>query len=207
MNKKYYPIIVGIIVVICIFFFCCWFNYHTTFLIVRHAEKLDGSSNTNLSTEGLNRAASLVDAARDSGVSAIYSTNYCRTAQTAQPLASTMNLPINVQGRNSSNDRLSSCLPDISVTLNNLAIQIDTTQELTGHILSENAGDVILVVGHSNTVPGIVEQLGANSLCPEYFPLVNNECRIPEDEFYHLFVVTKYRFFTNVRLIKAKYGN
>ncbi len=62
--------------------------------VVRHAERLDSSSDSPLSAEGRVRAARLAQLLRDAGITAIYVSEFRRTAQTAQPLADLLKLPL-----------------------------------------------------------------------------------------------------------------
>lgn len=206
MKGKYIVAIAAAVAVISgVFGYYCWLQYSTTVILVRHAEKEDSSANTDLSDIGVARAETLEKALRDSGVSAIFTTDYCRTAQTAQPLAATLNLPLNVQSISGITDSLDDCDPEITVGRTTLDAQIASTQALIDHILTSHARKVILVVGHSNTVPDMVTHLGIPSLCPDYFPLVNGQCWIPSSQYDNLFVITKYRYLVNPRIIKARY--
>ncbi len=203
-----YPIALAVCVVaiVIIFYFCC-FNTVTTVLLVRHAEKAETPpENPPLKSEGHSRAEELIGVADDTGVGAIYATEFCRTTQTAQPLALSLNLPVNIQRNTIPGDQLARCNPSITATLNLLDADIDTVPEIVDHLFSNHRGKVILIVGHSNTVPQIVEELGAPSLCPDYFPLSSGSCSIPDEEFDNLFVLTIPRFFGTVKIVKAKYG-
>jgi broad specificity phosphatase PhoE len=107
----------------------------TTVLLVRHAEKASEADDAPLTPEGEARARKLADVVRRAGVTAIYTTDTVRTKGTVQPLADSLKLdPI---------------------------IYADLTW-LVNQILSENNGDVVLVVGHSPTVPEIARRLGAD---------------------------------------------
>ena len=69
----------------------------TTVILVRHAEKNIEPDNPNpdLSPEGRARAQELVHILGNTGVTAIYATQYGRTLQTVQPLADRLSLPVN----------------------------------------------------------------------------------------------------------------
>jgi broad specificity phosphatase PhoE len=62
--------------------------------LVRHAERLDSSTDSPLSAEGRARATRLAQMLRDARITAIYVTEFQRTAQTAQPLADLLKLPL-----------------------------------------------------------------------------------------------------------------
>lgn len=107
----------------------------TTFILVRHAEK-DLTQSTNdpdLSAEGKARAERLVQMLKKTEIQAIYSTPYKRTQQTVAPLASSKSLPV------------------VSYQGNKLE-EVDT-------ILKQHAGETIVMAGHSNTIPQVVNYL------------------------------------------------
>lgn len=109
--------------------------------VVRHAERADtatgGSammaSDPELSDAGRARAESLAMMLKDAGITAIFTTQYKRTKQTAEPLAKALGL---------------------TVTEVN-ARELDRLPEKI-RALRGNA----LVVGHSNTVPATLKGLG-----------------------------------------------
>jgi broad specificity phosphatase PhoE len=131
----------------------------TTVIVVRHAEKASVEGrDPPLSEAGEQRARALIEAVGAAGVKAIYATQFQRTQQTARPLAEHLGVPLTV-----------------------FAATADARQHaatLAGEILSKHAGEVVVVVGHSNTVPEIVQALGGTAV-PE----------IPESEYHNLFVV------------------
>ncbi len=131
----------------------------TTVIVVRHAERaaVEGRD-PPLSEAGEQRARALVEAVGDAGVKAIYATQFQRTQQTARPLAEHLGVPLTI---------------------------FEATGDARAHaaalareVLSKHAGEVVVVVGHSNTVPAIVQALGGTEV-PE----------IPDSEYHNLFVV------------------
>src|SRR5215831_5142150 len=68
----------------------------TTIILVRHAEKIidPADPDVELSPAGEGRARELVDLFGDSGINAIYATQYKRTQQTVKPLADKLGLPV-----------------------------------------------------------------------------------------------------------------
>ncbi|MCH7977135.1 MAG: histidine phosphatase family protein [Bacteroidetes bacterium] len=110
----------------------------TTILLVRHAEKQNPNSNDQaepLSADGEARARELAESIYRSGVTEIYSTNFVRTLATAQPLADSLKLQ---------------------------PILYDDPAQLASQILADHTGDIVFVVGHSNTAGAVANALGAN---------------------------------------------
>jgi len=127
----------------------------TTVLFVRHAEKASTpADDPPLTPEGTTRATTLLRVAKDSGLKAIYATQFARTQQTVQPLAAHLKLPITQ-------------LP---------AANIDA---LVANIRSHHRGEAVLVAAHSNTIPDIIQKLGADPIPP-----------IAELEFDNFYVIT-----------------
>ena len=96
--------------------------------LVRHAEKVDNSKDAALSDAGLARAKRLAALLRDVGISAIFTSEYQRTQQTAQPLADALKL-----------------VPQIHAAGDTAGLMA---------LLKSQRGRT-LVVGHVNTVPEI----------------------------------------------------
>lgn len=182
-----------------------WSNSVTTVILVRHAEKATGD-NPSLTAEGKERAAELVKVLGDSGISAIYSTEYCRTTQTAEPLARHLQLPIGIKEVSGGKPGFESCDPDMTVLTERVPTGDDFYSELVELILTRHENETVIVVSHSNVTPRLVEELGAASPCPTLFPLdADGECHIPESQYYHLFIV-KIPKRGSPTVIRAKYG-
>src|SRR4029077_14774028 len=144
----------------------------TTINLVRHAEKLivpPENKDPDLSPAGRTRAQELVRMFGDSGIAAIYATQYKRTQQTVKPLADKLALAVN-------------------------RVDAKETAELVKQIRSRNAGQVIFIAGHNNSVPEIIAAMGGPKL-----PI------IPETEYDNLYILTVYSD-APARLIKMKYG-
>jgi len=127
--------------------------------IVRHAERADaaapqmqGQADPPLSSAGEARAAKLAGMLADAGIKAIFATEYRRTQDTARPLATRLGLNLE-------------------------RVPARDTKALVTKLQSEHAGDIVFVVGHSNTVPGIIKSLGGP------------EVTIADDEYDNLFIV------------------
>jgi len=108
----------------------------TTVFLVRHAEKKIEPENPDpdLSPEGVTRALELSRMFGNSGVQAIYATQFKRTQQTVSPLANSLHLPI-------------------------VSIDAKQSQELVRRILTDNRGQTVFVAGHNNTIPETVNLL------------------------------------------------
>jgi broad specificity phosphatase PhoE len=104
-------------------------------IIVRHAEKADQSKDAQLSEAGRTRARALAAMLVRTGATAIYATQYQRTIDTAQPLADALGLPIE-------------------------RVPAADTAALVSQLKSRHARDIVVVVGHSNTVPDILRLYG-----------------------------------------------
>ncbi len=113
----------------------------TTVIVVRHAEKAVGQGDDpHLSTAGEARARSLARSLRSAGVSAVVTTQWIRTAETALPTA-----------------RETGVTPEV------IPVDWDSLPWHAAAIAAavrRHSGEVVLVVGHSNTVPAIVAALG-----------------------------------------------
>lgn len=114
-------------------------------IVVRHAERADGgtaapgatmtgASDPELSAAGKARAQALAAMLKDAGVTAIYTTEYRRTKDTAVPLAAALKITAEV-------------------------VSARDQAALIAKIKANTTG-AILVVGHSNTVPTIIKALG-----------------------------------------------
>lgn len=107
----------------------------TVFYLVRHAEKdrTDPENrNPELTPEGRERALYWKDVFKEVPLSAVYSTNYERTLQTAGPTAGSKELEVILYAPDTTNlKRWGKAMP----------------------------GQHILIVGHSNTTPALANQL------------------------------------------------
>ena len=62
----------------------------------------------------------------------------------------------------------------------NLGGAIADAADLVAHVLAAHRGATVVLVGHSNTVPALVAAAGGPDLCPDTFPFVDGQCRIPD---------------------------
>jgi phosphohistidine phosphatase SixA len=103
---------------------------------VRHAEKQSDDADTPLSSKGRARAECLAQALKDAHIATVFVTQYVRTKQTGAPTAQAANVKETV-------------------------IDAKATDELVKAAKSAGQSGNVLIVGHSNTVPGILAALGA----------------------------------------------
>ena len=123
----------------------------TMVYIVRHAEKQKGKD-PDLTEEGKIRALQLPEAVPIDELRAIYSTATNRTEQTAAPVSAISGLPVT-------------------------RMPPDDYEGLRERV-EKHRGHAILVVGHSNTIPPMLEGLG-----------VTEQVEIADDGYGDLFVV------------------
>lgn len=113
----------------------------TVVIVVRHAEKaVDDPRDPGLSEAGLRRANALAKALSGSDVNAVFASQFKRTQLTAQPTAVMQRTNVQV----------------IAAEATNTATHGD---ELKQRLLRDHAGQSVLIVGHSNTVPAIITAL------------------------------------------------
>lgn len=134
----------------------------TTYYVVRHAEKETATTMSNttmtsdvpLSAVGKQRAEALKDLLGKENIKHIYSTNFIRTKSTVQPLADAIQVPIETYD-----------LKDPAF--------ISKLKSIDGNVL---------IVGHSNTVDDLVNELSGTKE-------INGD--LPDSEYGDLFVVNK----------------
>ena len=143
-------------------------NATTTILIVRHADRAGQAD--SLTEAGVARARELVRVAKTAGVRGIYHSDTKRARNTAAPLAEALALELEEY-------------PAKQVT------------ELIERILRDHAGETVLVVGHSNTVPMIVFAAAG--------PMIAD---IDDREFDGLFIVTMRCVDGTSTLTRLEYG-
>lgn len=147
----------------------------TTVIFVRHAEKAAvPAADPGLSEAGKQRVAELtrqlVDADVVAGIDAVYATAYRRTEETARPVAEALGLPVN-------------------------SYDAADTEAIMEYIVREHKGKIILVVGHSNTLPALIGNMGASKKVPP----------IAEDEYDNLYLVS-IPWFGKTKTIRLRYG-
>lgn len=135
-------------------------------ILVRHAERQTGQGDDGLSEAGRQRAERLAALLADAGVTHVFVTDRRRTLETAQPVASARRIPptriaIPERGRGK---------------IEPAELQVRATLLAISRLPS---AAVVLVVGHSNTVPMFLARLGH----PQRIV-------IPDAEYDNLFIVT-----------------
>lgn len=109
-----------------------------TIILVRHAEKVDSSSDPDLSPEGKERARRLVEKIGKYRPGAFYSTDYKRTRDTLAPLAAKRKKQIEIYDARQ-------------------------PQELIDRIMKGKTRRFV-VSGHSNTIPGLANLITKKEL-------------------------------------------
>ncbi len=113
-----------------------------TIILVRHAEKKivpPENKDPDLSAAGEARAKELALMFGNSGITAIFATQFKRTQQTVKPLSDKTGVPVT-------------------------RTVATKTADLVARIRSGPAGQVVFVAGHNNTVPEIIAALGGPQL-------------------------------------------
>jgi len=126
-------------------------------ILVRHAELssavVTDQKALGISEAGQARAQHLAQLFKDAGVAAIYVTDFERTIETAQPLAREIHKESTVVAKSD-------------------------PRELLERIRKDHAGETVLMVGHTDTIPGLLKALGHPA-----------DVKIDSKDFSNLFVV------------------
>ena len=124
-----------------------------TVVLVRHAEKASNDPDAPLSAQGEQRAECLARVLKDAGIKRIYVSDTRRTQQTADPLAKALGIKPTV-------------------------VPANDTSTLVRDVFYGSGGNA-LVVGHSNTLPLLIQRVQAGTVPP-----------IGENEYDGLYVLT-----------------
>ena len=156
------------------------FKPKTVFLI-RHAEREDEPrQDPPLKKEGVTRSQELARLLANAGIKAIYTSQFTRTKQTAEALATKLGLtPASISLKSS--------------PTNPRQIAEESTAETVNKIM-ERPGENVFVVGHSNSIPDVIKMLGGDVV-----PTID------ERKFDDLFIVTVYAK-GKARVTHLKYG-
>ena len=146
----------------------------TTFYLVRHAEKAAGTGDVDLSSLGMARANDLAFILENIPLDAIYATQYLRTQQTVEATATAQNMKVS----------------QYHASTDSIAIKTFLDRVLKAH-----TGGEVLISGHSNTIPLMVNQLlGANEI-PQ----------IEESDYENLFILEVINSGEPVKLMHLQY--
>jgi broad specificity phosphatase PhoE len=116
----------------------------TIVVLVRHAEKATSPEDPGLTEGGRARAEALAEALRDARVDAVITSHYERTRKTAEPVAAARHLtPVLIRAGTDTSAHV---------------------REVAAAVRSQAAGGLVLVVGHTNTIPPIIAALGGPQL-------------------------------------------
>ena len=147
----------------------------STVIIVRHAEKTaTPGPDPALNEAGVERARALAVAIDGARVGSVITTQFKRTRETAAPLVAARGLE---------------------------PVTVPATRDMAAHIKAvadvvraQPAGETVLVVGHSNTVPAIINALGGPDMA-----------ELCESDYDNLFIL-QFDSGTSPRLIRARFG-
>ena len=120
-----------------------------TVFLIRHAEREEEPRQAPpLSKDGVARSQALARLLGSAGIKAILTSQFNRTKQTAEPLATKLGLTVTpfTLKINPSNPR---------------QIAAESTAEVTNKIL-ERSGESVLVIGHTNSIPDVIKMLGGD---------------------------------------------
>jgi broad specificity phosphatase PhoE len=123
-----------------------------TVYLVRHAEKAEGwpadrdlDAFWPLSHSGVDRAQALAARLKDAGLAAVYASRTTRALHTGLPIARAANIPLVADDATTKPDRMAAFLSTLRAI---------------------HAQDrAVLIVGHANTIPELLVQLGAKPDC------------------------------------------
>ncbi|GAB2840825.1 hypothetical protein GCM10027277_04750 [Pseudoduganella ginsengisoli] len=135
MAHRHFPIRLGALAVACALATPGLALADHMIYLTRHAEKAATGTDPALTPEGQVRAQNIAATLKKAGITKIYSTAYTRTQQTAAPLASYLQLTTQTY---------------------------DPTQLATFAQQLRSAAGNALVVGHSDTTPELIRQLGGD---------------------------------------------
>jgi broad specificity phosphatase PhoE len=137
------------------------FSTTTTVVLVRHAEKAPPESGPDpvLSAEGQERALRLARLLGEADVAAVYASDTRRAQLTASPLAARLGVTVTTR----SGSDVEGLLDDIG---------------------EHHQGERVVVIGHSNTVPALVEELTRGRV----------DVTMTDEQYDDVYVVTVTRF-------------
>jgi phosphohistidine phosphatase SixA len=146
-------------------------SYPKTVVLVRHAERAEEpKADPVLSEDGVKRAERLAAMLKRSGVTHLVASEFQRTQQTLAPLALAANVRLQIA-------------------------QASDAKAAQSAIESLPRGSLVVIAGHSNTVPVLVKLLTGGSA----------EIKMEESEFDRLFVVTQWGPGKQASMLELRY--
>jgi len=141
----------------------------TTIVLVRHAEKEQNvGDDPGLAPAGLERAGRLATLFEDADVDALFASQYQRTQLTLQPLSQRTGVELQV-------------------------VDAATPAELKEKVLAEHRGQLVLVAGHSNTIPDLVTRFSGLEVAP-----------IDESDYSGIYILSLPRY-GKAKLVRSNY--
>ena len=104
------------------------------------------------------------------GIDAVYATSYRRSAETAKPIADALKLQVR-------------------------SYDAADTEKFLDQLIKEEKGKIVLVVGHSDTVPVMIGNMGASKRVPP----------IAADEYDNIYIVS-IPWFGKTKTLRLRYG-
>ncbi len=144
----------------------------TVCILLRHAEKGSAGNDPDLSAEGQKRAEELKQLLKNVHIDGVYSTPFKRTRQTVSPLAIEKGIMIHEYSPK------------------------ESAQQFIDQILAENQGKVVVIVGHSNTIPEMVKILSHNAI----------DAKINENQFDTIFITKNSSGKGSISAFQKKFG-
>ncbi|PLX43580.1 MAG: hypothetical protein C0605_03820 [Hyphomicrobiales bacterium] len=123
--------------------------------IIRHAEKELSGADPSITKAGKLRAAAWAKMLRHVGLDVVFTSDAKRTRQTGEIIAASLGLPLHARNR-------------------------ADTAGLTDTLSFDHEEDVVLIVAHAETIPGILQNLG-----------VSGNIKVSQADFANLFIVAQ----------------
>ncbi len=152
------PIMVGILALLVLGWFYASMTT-TTVILVRHAEKMtDQGKDPGLTDAGRERAAALAGMFAAADIDGLYASEYQRTQLTLQPLAEALDLAVTV-------------------------VPASEPERLVKEVFEEHRSQTVIVAGHSNTLPALVQLFSGLEVAP-----------IDDDDYRGIYILSLPRF-------------
>lgn len=130
--------------------------------ILRHAERAEyDEGDGSISKTGEWRARTLAHLLGEAGITTIITTDAKRAKQTAEPIARALGITpriIKTRQADYHHDDI------LLITENKPGWEAEYAKKLMDEIRSRHKNDIVLIIGHQNTVPAIVRAAGAGDV-------------------------------------------